>query len=312
MMRSCPSKMLRFARISAIALLSLSVLGVSITAAAEKNWVRSVRSGLWSAPATWENEKVPAAGDRVFIKAGNSVTYDVRSEQAVRAVCVAGTLSFAPDKDTRLDVGVLKIQAETDPSEDGFDCEAHLEDADPSKPRPALEVGTSQRPIDAKYSAVIRLVAFEGQDKLSCPAVVCCGGRMDFHGAPLSRSWVKLGATIKKGETTVTLSEAVTGWRVGDRVILTSTRLGRDNGQGTELMETEERTITAIDGVKVTLDKDVAHQHLGEGEFRGEIANLSRNVIVESAQPDGVRGHTMYHRGSAGSISYAEFRHLGK
>jgi hypothetical protein len=33
---------------------------------------------------------------------------------------------------------------------------------------------------------------------------------------------------------------------------------------------------------------------------------------VESAHPTGVRGHTMYHRGSAGSISYAEFRHLGK
>jgi hypothetical protein len=34
--------------------------------------------------------------------------------------------------------------------------------------------------------------------------------------------------------------------------------------------------------------------------------------MVESADPDGVRGHTMYHRGSAGAISYAEFRHLGK
>jgi hypothetical protein len=42
------------------------------------------------------------------------------------------------------------------------------------------------------------------------------------------------------------------------------------------------------------------------------VANLSRNVIVESADPAGVRGHTMYHRNSAGSISYAEFRHLGK
>jgi hypothetical protein len=42
------------------------------------------------------------------------------------------------------------------------------------------------------------------------------------------------------------------------------------------------------------------------------VANLTRNVVVESADPDGVRGHTMFHRGSAGSISYAEFRHLGK
>src|SRR5262249_39408346 len=28
--------------------------------------------------------------------------------------------------------------------------------------------------------------------------------------------------------------------------------------------------------------------------------------------PQGVRGHTMYHEHSRGSISYAEFRHLGK
>ena len=34
-----------------------------------------------------------------------------------------------------------------------------------------------------------------------------------------------------------------------------------------------------------------------------EIANLSRNVVVESADLE-VRGHTMYHRNSAGSLSY--------
>ena len=48
------------------------------------------------------------------------------------------------------------------------------------------------------------------------------------------------------------------------------------------------------------------------GDGRCEVANLSRNVVIESADPDGVRGHTMYHRNSTGGISYAEFRHLGK
>ena len=46
--------------------------------------------------------------------------------------------------------------------------------------------------------------------------------------------------------------------------------------------------------------------------MRCEVANLSRNVVIESADPRGVRGHTMYHHGSSGGISYAEFRHLGK
>ena len=30
------------------------------------------------------------------------------------------------------------------------------------------------------------------------------------------------------------------------------------------------------------------------------------------AAADKMRGHTMYHRNSAGAISYSEFRHLGK
>jgi hypothetical protein len=42
------------------------------------------------------------------------------------------------------------------------------------------------------------------------------------------------------------------------------------------------------------------------------VANLSRNVVVESADPNGERGHTMYHAYSRGAISYTEFRHLGK
>src|SRR5262249_39249926 len=83
-----------------------------------------------------------------------------------------------------------------------------------------------------------------------------------------------------------------------------------DAGGGEQ--STEERTARAIDGARLTLDKPLEYEHQGTGDFRGEVANLSRNVVVESADPTGVRGHTMYHRNSAGSIGYAEFRHLGK
>ena len=58
--------------------------------------------------------------------AGHTVVYDVDSEQAIRAIHVAGTLTFARDRDTRLDVGLIKIQAGDDASEDGFDCDAHV------------------------------------------------------------------------------------------------------------------------------------------------------------------------------------------
>ncbi len=274
----------------------------------DKPVLRSVKSGPWSASATWEGGKVPGAGARVLIRAGHRILYDIKSDEPIRAVNVAGTLSFATDRDTRLTVGLLKIQDSETYSEDGFDCAVHLTAPDAKKDRAALEVGTPNQPVAARHTATIRLAYLDGMDKQSCPAIVCCGGRMDFHGAPLSRTWLKLGATAKKGDATATLAEPVTGWRVGDRVIVTATTTPNYQHE----WQTEERTIRAVSDSTVTLDRPLAFEHLGAGEYRGEIANLSRNVVVESADPKGVRGHTMYHRHSAGAISYAEFRHLGK
>jgi hypothetical protein len=286
-------------------------------AKAAPDLIRSAKSGPWSAPATWEGGKVPVTGDRVQIRSGHRIVYDVKSDKAIRFIHIAGTLTFAPDQDTRLDVGLIKIQPGEDASEDGFDCDAHVPEVEPGKSRPALLVGTPARPIAAKHTALIRLTYFDGADKQSWPAIVCCGGRMDFHGAAMTRTWVKLGETAKKGATTVLLAEPVQGWKAGDRILITATKgheIGgtRRPGVGKVPVQTEERTIKAINKDRITLDKALGYEHLGTGEYRGAVANLSRNVIVESADPKGGRGHTMYHRGSAGSISYAEFRHLGK
>jgi G8 domain len=270
--------------------------------------IRTAKNGNWSDSATWEGGKTPAAGERVQIRATHRVVYNVESDAVIRSIHVAGTLSFAPDRDTRLNVGLIKIQPGDDPSEDGFDCEAHLEDLGADAVRPALLVGTPERPIDAAHKALIRLTYVEGQDRESCPAIVCCGGRMDFHGAPMNRTWVKLGTTAAQGATTITLAEPVTGWRSGDRVVLPTTKRRGDS----HASSTEERLIKSIDGTALVFDRPLDYEHAGDGDYRGEAANLSRNVIVESADPDGVRGHTMFHVNSRGSISYAEFRHLGK
>ena len=274
-------------------------------------------SGQWSAASTWEGGLVPVAGSRVLIRSGHRVVYDIDSDQAIRGITVAGELSFATDKDTRLDVGLINIQAIDEYSESGFDCDMHFGDHDSVQHRPTLEVGTLEQPVDARHTALIRLVYFDGMDKDSCPAIVCCGGRMDFHGAPMDRTWVKLGTSIQQGDSRVKLAEAVTGWRVGDRVIVTGT-VRQHKPSKTFLpsvrdsSQTEERLIVAIEGDLLTLDKPLAFNHQGNGEYRAEVANLSRNVTVESADPDIARGHTMYHVNSRGSISYAEFRHLGK
>jgi hypothetical protein len=283
-------------------------------------FLRSAKSGPWSDAATWSGGKVPAAGAFVQVRPGHTVTYDVAAGPPIRFIHVAGVLNFARDRSTILEVGLIAIQPGEDPaSEDGFDCDAHAPEVAFGEVRPALEVGTPEEPLDAKYTATIRLRWFDGQNKQSCPAIVCCGGRMDFHGAPMSRTWLKLGADAKKGDTAVVLADKVVGWKAGDRILITGTE-NADDVSGTRRpgtknpvpVGTEVRTIKQLDGLRLTFDAPLEHNHPGAGEYRGAVANSTRNVVVESAQPEGLRGHTMYHRGSAGAISYAEFRHLGK
>ena len=123
--------------------------------------IRSAGSGPWSAPATWEGLKVPRTGANVQIRTGHSVLYDVKSNELIRVIHIAGTLTFAPDRDTRLDVGLIKIQPSDDASENGFDCDAHVRTPDPSAPRPALEVGTPDFIERRKYLvAKSRLLKF--------------------------------------------------------------------------------------------------------------------------------------------------------
>src|SRR5262245_53406797 len=98
--------------LAAVLLLGLAIAAISRLSADPPNTtkepapsvIRSARSGPWSAPATWEGGKVPAAGARVLIRNGHRVVYDVNSEAVLRGVNVAGTLTFAADRDTRLDV----------------------------------------------------------------------------------------------------------------------------------------------------------------------------------------------------------------
>ncbi|MFO0800903.1 MAG: G8 domain-containing protein [Gemmataceae bacterium] len=286
----------------------LVLLLPSVSLAQEAPILRSARSGNWSDPATWVGNAVPGAGSRVVVRAGHTVTYDVRSDAVVRGLNVSGALVFATDRDTVLNVGLIKIQAGDEYSEDGFDCD-HAPPADPTAVRPELVIGTPDRPVAAGKTALVRLHYVPGMDKDKCPAVVNCGGRMDLHGQPLSLAWVRLGAHAKAGDTRVTLETPVTGWKAGDRVIVTGTST---HGPAKTQSTTEERTVASTDGASVTLNEPLTMEHLGGSDYRGEVANLSRNVIVESADPAGVRGHTMYHRGSTGSLSYAEFRHLGK
>jgi len=283
---------------------------------------RTAKSGNWSDEKTWEKGRKPQAGDFVQVRTGHVVSYDVDSNDAIRMLHVAGTLSFSRVKSTLLDVGLIKVEPGETATEEGFNCH----DAAPALPAgaspPTLEIGTPNAPIPAGVKATIRLRHFTGTDVETLPAIVACGGRWDAHGAPMNRTWLKLAAPAKVGTSQVALEQPVGDWRVGDRIIITTSepQQGPISGHSFQKRQftrqkpvgTEEHTIKAIDGAVVTLDRPLAKAHRAEELMRCEVANLTRNVVIESATPTGVRGHTMYHHGSSGGISYAEFRYLGK
>ncbi|HLU47560.1 MAG TPA: G8 domain-containing protein, partial [Planctomycetota bacterium] len=282
--------------------------------------VRSARSGAWSDAGTWAPGRAPASHDRVRIEPGHEVVYDARSDNVIDFLHVAGTLRFARDRDTRLTVGLLRVDPIVDEKPEGSgveDVHDHHE-GHPSGPEAVLEVGTPIAPIPHPYKAEIRLAYVDGHSQDSSPAIICRpGGRMELHGAPMSRTWIDLGADAKKGDERVALDEDVTGWRAGDTVIITGSEHRSSNAIGgfrgnVHRLETEERRISSIEGRTIVLDRPLEHDHAGTGPHRSEIANLSRTVVIESADPAGVRGHTMFHVHSAGAISYARFAHLGK
>ncbi len=190
------------------------------------------------------------------------------------------------------------------------------------------------KPIPWPYSARIRLHYLEGMNPDDAPAIACCAGRMEIHGTPLARTWLKLAADVRPGVRQVVLDiseppndmpvltgtqarnskSPLDGWHVGDEVIVTASSRSDTGGsfRTGKKSQTELRTIKAIDGNTLLLDRPLEYGHLGSGGFRSEVANLSRNVVIKSADPGGIRGHTVYHAFSRGSISYARFAHLGK
>src|SRR5205085_4571800 len=124
-----------------------SSIALRLRADSKTSPIRSARSGRWSSADTWEGKSVPAPGSSVEVLAGHTVVYDVQSDRPLRMVRVLGMLSFARDRDTRLDVGLLKIGG--DASEDGSTLSHHSH----SGPRPVLEIGTPDNPLPAAHSA---------------------------------------------------------------------------------------------------------------------------------------------------------------
>src|SRR5437763_16411772 len=107
----------------------------------------------------------------------------------------------------------------------------------------------------------------------------------------MTNSSTKLSMTTEVRSNSIEFLNA-TGWRVGDMIVLASTDF--------DPHQAERRTIAAIRGNSITLDKKLDYMHFGKITFdvdeRGEVGMLSRNILIQ-ASPDAATtlfgGHIM-------------------
>ena len=225
----------------------------------------AVKATRWSDRATWPDKKLPVAGDKVEIASGKEVILDV-SPPALGGLTINGKLSFADKSDLELSTEWIMVHGE-------------------------LAIGTEASPY--MHKATITLtnnVKDEQMMGMGDRGIMLSGGTLNLHGNTRN-TWSKLAKTAEVGSTSIEVLNA-SGWKAGDEIVLASTDFNP--------RQAERRTIAAISGNTITLDKKLEYMHFGKITFdvdeRGEVGLLTRNIKIQAsadAEQTFLGGHIM-------------------
>src|SRR6202451_1121792 len=244
----------------------------------------------WSDPAAWPDKKVPAKDAVVTIEKDRNVVLDV-SPPPLRSLTINGKLSFADNKDLELSTEWVMVHGE-------------------------LEIGTEARPHTRKATITLTdnvkdedMSGVGGTNDRSDRGIMMMGGTLNLHGNR-TNSWTKLSRPAEAGSNSIEVLNGA-GWRAGDMIVLASTDF--------DPHQAERRTIAAIRGNTITLDKKLDSMHFGKITFdvdeRGEVGMLSRNIVIQ-ASPDADQtlfgGHIMAMNGSKMFVDGVELNRMGQ
>ena len=214
------------------------------------------------------------------------------SPPALGSLTIDGKLSFADNADLELTTEWILLHGE-------------------------LEIGTEARPHTRKATITLTntikgedISGMGGANEPVDRGIVLMGGTLNLHGNR-TNSWTKLSKTADAGSTSIEVLNAA-GWRVGDEVVLASTDF--------DPRQAERRTIAAIRGNAITLDKKLDFMHFGKITFdvdeRGEVGMLTRNIRLQAsadaAEAPFYGGHVMAMGASKMFVEGVEFNRMGQ
>src|SRR5215468_10585268 len=273
-----------------MALISVSLLvSVFTIVQAQSPAATAAKATKWSDPATWPNRKVPVAGDKITIDAGKEVVLDVNTPP-LHGLTIEGKLSFADDKDLELTTEWIMVHGE-------------------------LEIGTEAKPHTKKATITLTddvkgedIGGLGGNNKVD-RGIMLMGGTLNLHG-PEKSTWTKLSKTAEKGSTSIEVLSAA-DWKAGQEIVLASTDF--------DPRQAERRTISAVSGNTITLDKKLDYMHFGKITFdvdeRGEVAMITRNIKLQAsadAEQSFYGGHVMAMNNSKMYVEGVEFNRMGQ
>ncbi|MEK6843927.1 MAG: Ig-like domain-containing protein [Nanoarchaeota archaeon] len=265
--------------------------------------IYSVQNGNWNDPATWNLNRIPTHNDSVNVS--HRVTYDAPVGVNITCLNIHGVVNFSRTQNTQLKAGYILVF-----------------------PEGTLEVGSEGNPIPDGISAeiIIRDVPIDSiEDPAQFGTALIGLGKVSMHGSLMNPTFVRVSQTPVAGATTFSLTQAVTGWKVGDKIFIPDTHFYPDPGNGANrytYLQLEERTITAIsgDGRNITFSPALTYTHPGttdenadgQPDYLPHIGNLRRNIVIRSESKTGTRGHVLFTGRASVDIRYSAFVDLGR
>lgn len=211
----------------------------------------------------------------LVVAAGQTV--ELAADSTFDCVEVAGTLRVSRTHPTSLKVTTLMVL-----------------------PGGTLDVGTAADPITQLVTFVFRDVPISAADPFQWGNGLINFGHMTRVGAK-KLAWTHLTTEAAAGATSLTLADDLAGWAVGDEVTIPDSRQPTyDTGGGVTVPLRRESPVfvQSISGRTITLSKPLDFEHLAVKALDGHVivqapvANLTRNIVLKSENPNGTPGHT--------------------